>query len=701
MIKYNLNNAARFIILPKREDETMKKRITGLLIVLCIILSMAAPVSAKESEATVVKMVHSEGTHAAILSDGSLWMWGKAFSETPEKILDGIGDIQLFKGFGNTYAALGTDGSLWMWGGNDSGQLGDGTTEGRNTPVKVLDNVSRVKLVPRLWFDYGSVIGPDGRSVYGVTVIALCNDGSLWMWGGVLMGYSEVAELAAENPYRPVKVMDDVSSFEIWGNNAAIIRTDGSLWTWGVNSPYGVLGRGSAGEAGKTVYPPQKVLDNIESVTMAGNSVFALSPEGTLWQWGHVPFETEQYVEEKFSYDSPATYYAYYSPVPVRVMGNVKSLSTVERGNDLYAVALQSDGTLWTQGYYYEDHEGAEQIQKTQYDWYRALQDVREYNLGTASSGISAILKDGSLWMWGYFRLTAIGRSDKDLSYWQPSADTDYPLRVLGNAASVHGDYIFCNDGTLWQLRHLYTDEELEDRDWDDDIPRERVVKILDNVKSLEESRVDGRNYFAAICEDGSLWMWGDNQYGQLGTGDCNNTTEPVKVMDNVTAVFLDNYDFSERSGSFTYVMQRPKTYVVRGDGSFCAFGYGADGELGLKTPEQYSALPVKVTFEEPYVPYVPSVNGWGFSNIQALGYILTEQELTDKDGNPDMDKLGRIVFDKDLWTDAMGTGLESETLYRLQNDMPIVPSAVSGGLCWGMAVASALDYLGLPETKV
>ena len=135
--------------------------------------------------------------------------------------------------------------------------------------------------------------------------------------------------------------------------------------------------------------------------------------------------------------------------------------------------------------------------------------------------------------MWGHFRLTAVGRRDEDLSYWQPSADTDYPLRVLGNAASVHGDYIFCNDGTLWQLRHLYTDEELEDLDWDDDIPRERVVKILDNVKSLEESRVDGRNYFAAICEDGSLWMWGDNQYGQLGTGDCNNRNEPVKVMDN------------------------------------------------------------------------------------------------------------------------------------------------------------------------
>ena len=39
---------------------------------------------------------------------------------------------------GKTYSlALLADGTVRAWGGNGSGQLGDGTTTGRNTPVAV------------------------------------------------------------------------------------------------------------------------------------------------------------------------------------------------------------------------------------------------------------------------------------------------------------------------------------------------------------------------------------------------------------------------------------------------------------------------------------------------------------------------------------------------------------------------------------
>ena len=54
-----------------------------------------------------------------------------------------------------------------MWGGNNKGQLGDGTNEDKNTPVKIMENVKNVNL---------------GVLCSG----AITEDGNLWMWGCLL-----------------------------------------------------------------------------------------------------------------------------------------------------------------------------------------------------------------------------------------------------------------------------------------------------------------------------------------------------------------------------------------------------------------------------------------------------------------------------------------------------------------------------------
>lgn len=50
--------------------------------------------------------------------------------------------------------------------------------------------------------------------------------------------------------------------------------------------------------------------------------------------------------------------------------------------------------------------------------------------------------------------------------------------------------------------------------------------KLLDNVKFCGDG--------FAIQEDGSLWTWGSNQYGELGDGTTTNRDEPVKIRDHV-----------------------------------------------------------------------------------------------------------------------------------------------------------------------
>ena len=59
-------------------------------------------------------------------------------------------------------------------------------------------------------------------------------------------------------------------------------------------------------------------------------------------------------------------------------------------------------------------------------------------------------------------------------------------------------------------------------------------IKILEDVKEVSL----GQGYSAAIKEDGSLWMWGQNDYGQLGDGTTEDRYTPICIMGGKTTIF-------------------------------------------------------------------------------------------------------------------------------------------------------------------
>lgn len=86
-----------------------------------------------------------------------------------------------------------------------------------------------------------------------------------------------------------------------------------------------------------------------------------------------------------------------------------------------------------------------------------------------------------------------------------------------------------------------------------------------------------GGNHTGFVDKDGTLWMWGYNMFGQLGTETTDNSSVPVKVLDNAATVSC-GYEH---------------TAAIKTDSSLWMWGDNRDGELGNGTVER-SAVPVK-----------------------------------------------------------------------------------------------------------
>lgn len=195
------------------------------------------------SAGTNWKSVSTYQNTIAIKTDGTLWLWGSniggtlgnqassaSVSSPVQTISGGTNWKQATTGWW-VHAAVKTDGSLWLWGngsaGGGPGLLGNNTRSIVSSPVQTVSNVTTWKQV----------------SAACIHIAAIKTDGSLWVWGSGargILGTNNV--INRSSPVQTVSAATNWRTVELGYAHAAAIKTDGSLWTWGYNSNSGRIG---------------------------------------------------------------------------------------------------------------------------------------------------------------------------------------------------------------------------------------------------------------------------------------------------------------------------------------------------------------------------------------------------------------------------------------------------------------------------
>ena len=298
----------------------------------------------------------------ALKSDGTVWAWGSnldgqlgdgttihRYSPVQVKGSGGAGFLTgvsaVAAGYSHT-VALKSDGTVWAWGWNSRGQLGDGTGTNSNTPVQVkgaggagfLDDVSAI-------------------AAGSEHTVALKSDGTVWTWG--LNNRGQLGNGTDINSATPVQVrgsggagfLTGVSAIAAGFGHTVALKSDGTVWTWGHNTN-GQLGDGTSGNENNRNTPVQVKgsggegsLTNVSVIAAGSYHTVALETYVgcTVWAWGNNPAgQLGDGTNGLAAWKS--------SPVIVKGAGDESMLSggvySVAAGSS-HTVALKSDGTVW------------------------------------------------------------------------------------------------------------------------------------------------------------------------------------------------------------------------------------------------------------------------------------------------------------------------------------------------------------------
>jgi alpha-tubulin suppressor-like RCC1 family protein len=369
--------------------------------------------------------------------------------------------------------------------------------------------------------------------------------------------------------------------------------------TWGYNG-YGQLGNG----ANITSATPTAVpgLVGVLGGEVGGtHTVVFQNISGRVWTWGN----------NAFGQLGDGTINAVGAPVSVPGITRISGVAA--GGNHTLALSEDAGGRVWAwgQNFYGQlgngDNIGLNQLVPV---------EVLESANGSSLTGVAAIAaggshslaltSDGKVQAWGYNDFGQLGQQGESRT-----TDSSSPLLVMSNYSSTRPltgitmikaggshNVALKTDGTVWAWGY----NGLGQLGTDSTNTIEPVTGKSFSTVPIEVKEIIGKVVAVAaglghtlaltdLADGGIVWAWGFNGLGQLGNNTTIDSATPVKVK----VLGADGKTASELTDIKRIFAVGHHNYAVRNDGTVWAWGNNTTLQLGISNSSRFSMVALKV----------------------------------------------------------------------------------------------------------
>lgn len=323
----------------------------------------------------------------------------------------------------------------------------------------------------------------------------------------------------------------------------------------------------------------------------------ALGEDGVLWTWG----------DNAYGQLGNGSYEASFVPIRVRDLDGtpLDGFSAVWAGTH-HTVALHRDGSLWAWGNNtfgqlgngrcgLDDHSPVP-VRVLGPDGQGYLDGIVAVAAGWDHT--VALREDGTVWAWGSSCHGQLGDGVRD-----SNRCSVHPIAVLGPkgegalngvqaiTCGAHHTLALREDGTVWAWGS----------NWDGQLGSGRSGAGMHSSAPVQVTGPNGQerlpkvtaiaagmHHSLAACKDGSVWAWGQNRYGQLGNGIRDNSSAPQRVRGGQT-------NREHLSGVVQLAAGFEASYALCKEGAVWAWGWNAYGDLGAGVSSLTRRTPVPV----------------------------------------------------------------------------------------------------------